>query len=446
MVNHLATNMATNMTELMAMLRNQNQASSSFTPPPEHRLIVDPNPTIPPTFVSEVEDASFSAMAYTPTVHPMSDLLPPPPAPTAVSLPPAALLSANSTMQKLPPLTVSMHPPIYTVPPPTVPPVTIAQASAPTADQFPFQAAPPALPTSIPPEAENEQERRIKRMKETIQALQVGNSGFDFDDSNRNLFPGMQLSPKIKILDFKRYDGTRNPRHNLRNNTIMFGLNKVDPRLRDLLSWLNVLQPLELNRAMLFHRFLAGNTIKTEALGPSFDLTVQNQNLHCEFHRDAPGHTLDNCWTLRNKIQEMINTRQISFNEVKPPNVRANPFPDHGLGSGPSINMIRIAAIGEDEHTQKTPIPFVINHAPTEVVIVAVPFVIEVLSHSLSLCAPEFNLVGARMREIYATRLGSVHFPGDTRRTRLRRSRHLLFTTRRSRAVESPGSRGMGYT
>ncbi|PKI66600.1 hypothetical protein CRG98_013009 [Punica granatum] len=61
-------------------------------------------------------------------------------------------------------------------------------------------------------------------------------------------------------------------------------------------------------------------------------------------------------------------------------------------------------------------------------------------------CAPEFYLVRARMREAYATRLGSVHLPGDARRTRVRRSRHLLFTTRRSRAVKSPGSRGTGYT
>ncbi|OWM72695.1 hypothetical protein CDL15_Pgr009152 [Punica granatum] len=95
MVNHLATNMATIMTELMAMLRNQNQASSSFTPPSEHRPIVDPNPTVPPTFVSEVEDASFSAMAFAPTVHPISDSLPPPPAPTAVPLPPAAFFFAD---------------------------------------------------------------------------------------------------------------------------------------------------------------------------------------------------------------------------------------------------------------------------------------------------------------------------------------------------------------
>ncbi|XP_031402596.1 extensin-like [Punica granatum] len=143
MVNHLAANMATNMTELMAMLRNQNQASSSFTSPLEHRPIVDPNPTITPTFVSEVEDASFSTMTFIPTVHPINDPLPPPPAPTAVPLPPAAFLSTDSTMHTLPSLTVSMHPPIYTVPPPTIPPVTIAQAPVSTADQFPFQTPQP---------------------------------------------------------------------------------------------------------------------------------------------------------------------------------------------------------------------------------------------------------------------------------------------------------------
>ncbi|PKI40704.1 hypothetical protein CRG98_038904 [Punica granatum] len=42
-------------------------------------------------------------------------------------------------------------------------------------------------------------------------------------------------------------------------------------------------------------------------------------------------------------------------------------------------------------------------------------------------CAPEFHFVGARMREAYPTRLGSVHLPGDARRTRVRRSRHLPF-------------------
>ncbi|PKI50334.1 hypothetical protein CRG98_029270 [Punica granatum] len=43
------------------------------------------------------------------------------------------------------------------------------------------------------------------------------------------------------------------------------------------------------------------------------------------------------------------------------------------------------------------------------------------------LCAPEFYLVGACMREAYATRPGSVHLPGGARWTHVRRSRHLPF-------------------
>ncbi|PKI69151.1 hypothetical protein CRG98_010466 [Punica granatum] len=80
----------------------------------------------------------------------------------------------------------------------------------------------------------------------------------------------------------------------------------------------------------IFRQLLAGNKIRTEAPGPHFDPSMQNQNLRCEYHQGAPGHTLNTCWRLRHKIQEMIDTRQISFNEAKPPNVRANPLPDHG--------------------------------------------------------------------------------------------------------------------
>ncbi|PKI65465.1 hypothetical protein CRG98_014123 [Punica granatum] len=46
----------------------------------------------------------------------------------------------------------------------------------------------------------------------------------------------------------------------------------------------------------------------------------------------------------------------------------------------------------------------------------------------------------------YATLLGSVYHPEDARRMRVRRSRHYLFTIRRSRAGELPESKGTGYT
>ncbi|PKI71111.1 hypothetical protein CRG98_008479 [Punica granatum] len=64
------------------------------------------------------------------------------------------------------------------------------------------------------------------------------------------------------------------------------------------------------------------------------------------------------------------------------------------------------------------------------------------ISFGLGVCAPEFNLIGARMRVPMQCGLGVSTFSG----TRLRRSRHLPFRTRKSRAVESPGSRGTRYT
>ncbi|PKI42018.1 hypothetical protein CRG98_037590 [Punica granatum] len=47
---------------------------------------------------------------------------------------------------------------------------------------------------------------------------------------------------------------------NLRNSTLLFKFNKLDPRLRDLLSWLNVFQLLELNKTVLLNRVHASNT------------------------------------------------------------------------------------------------------------------------------------------------------------------------------------------
>ncbi|PKI78640.1 hypothetical protein CRG98_001017 [Punica granatum] len=61
-------------------------------------------------------------------------------------------------------------------------------------------------------------------------------------------------------------------------------------------------------------------------------------------------------------------------------------------------------------------------------------------------CWPPHLLTNGMYARSYATRLGSVHLRGDERRTHVRRSRYYLFTTRRSRADESFGSRGMGYT
>ncbi|XP_031393809.1 uncharacterized protein LOC116205363 [Punica granatum] len=106
--------------------------------------------------------------------------------------------------------------------------------------------------------------------------------------------------------------------------------------------------------------------IGTIAPGPNFDPTIQDQSKQCEYHRGAPGHTLDTCWRLRERIQEMIDAKELVFNAVRSPNVQANPLPDHGPARGPSINMITICALGEGESEQGCPSPFVIEYVPAE--------------------------------------------------------------------------------
>ncbi|XP_031393571.1 uncharacterized protein LOC116205196 [Punica granatum] len=107
--------------------------------------------------------------------------------------------------------------------------------------------------------------------------------------------------------------------------------------------------PLPVPLSQILSQLLASNRIRTEAPGPNFDPTVQNQNLRCEFHQGAPGHTTDNCHVLRGRLQELIDKKLLSFNEVKPPNVQTNPLPDHVSSSGPTVNMIGTYPLGKDK-------------------------------------------------------------------------------------------------
>ncbi|PKI34997.1 hypothetical protein CRG98_044613, partial [Punica granatum] len=83
----------------------------------------------------------------------------------------------------------------------------------------------------------------------------------------------------------------------------------------------------------------------------------------------APGHTLDNYWRLRDEIQRRIDSNRLTFNAVRPPNVQANPLPDHRPSLGPSVNMISICISERDEEAQENPPPFVINYTPEELTV-----------------------------------------------------------------------------
>ncbi|PKI43337.1 hypothetical protein CRG98_036269 [Punica granatum] len=212
-------------------------------------------------------------------------------------------------------------------------------------------------------------------MEETIRALQAGTSHLDYGDFNWNLFPGMRLPSKIKIPDFKRYDGTKDPRHHLRHyqskmlqywNYEEFIIQTFQDSLmapaldwfmtlkaEDILTWADLsqkfldqyrfcaetpptlleLSTMEMKENRVFEAYATEWRGKAAKHIPPIS-EIQQVQL---FHSTLKGHTTDNCWKLREKIQEMIDAKRISFSEVKPPNVRANPLPDHRVYQGPEL-------------------------------------------------------------------------------------------------------------
>ncbi|XP_031398544.1 uncharacterized protein LOC116209128 [Punica granatum] len=178
-------------------------------------------------------------------VYPFTIPLPLLPAPTAVPLPPTAFLTPDQAMSASPPVPMPVPTPIYTAPPLMIFSASTTFAPAHITESFPFptpqpninlryQASPPlnipflkpgmliqtALTTPLAnflPEEETEQERRLKRMEETIRALQGNETRPNASYDDCGLFLGMRLPLKVKIPEFKTYEGTTDPRHHLRH-------------------------------------------------------------------------------------------------------------------------------------------------------------------------------------------------------------------------------------
>ncbi|XP_031393300.1 proline-rich extensin-like protein EPR1 [Punica granatum] len=243
--------MASDIIELMALLRGPNHVSSSSIPPPAYGSMVDSSPWVPPTLAPESDvvpmpapthfSATVPSLTHAPEVYPAVAL------PITLSAtfphPPMTVPIIDPAMLALPPMPVSATNLIYIAPMPTVFPATSTHAPAPITEPFPFLApqpqislphrtpsilnipyynpgvqvvvAPEAPPTYILPTAETEQECRMKRMEEMMKALQESDSRYDASYLDLNLFPDMRLPPKIKIPDFDKYDGTTDPKPHL---------------------------------------------------------------------------------------------------------------------------------------------------------------------------------------------------------------------------------------
>ncbi|PKI47638.1 hypothetical protein CRG98_031970, partial [Punica granatum] len=112
--------MATNMAELLALLRGPNRDSSSSTPSPGQGPTTEPTPWIPPTRAPEDTEAPPPLTLHASMAHPVTGPYPPPPASTAVPLPPATFLSSEHILSAPPPVSIPAPAMAYVIPPPMV--------------------------------------------------------------------------------------------------------------------------------------------------------------------------------------------------------------------------------------------------------------------------------------------------------------------------------------
>ena len=53
--------------------------------------------------------------------------------------------------------------------------------------------------------------------------------------------------------------------------------------------------------------------LKEAPKNPSTTSRLYNPNTRCAYHSDSPGHDTNNCWALKNKVQDLIDTKEIEF-------------------------------------------------------------------------------------------------------------------------------------
>ena len=70
-------------------------------------------------------------------------------------------------------------------------------------------------------------------------------------------------------------------------------------------------------------------TLKDPPQNPNTSSPSYHPNARCAYHSNSPGHDTNGCWALKNKIQDMIDAKEIEFDPPETPNVITAPMPNH---------------------------------------------------------------------------------------------------------------------
>ncbi|XP_058729013.1 uncharacterized protein LOC131601256 isoform X2 [Vicia villosa] len=70
-------------------------------------------------------------------------------------------------------------------------------------------------------------------------------------------------------------------------------------------------------------------TLRDPPKNPNTSAPSYKPNARCTYRSNSPGHDTENCWPLKNKIQDMIDAGEIEFDPPATPNVITTPMPNH---------------------------------------------------------------------------------------------------------------------
>ena len=70
-------------------------------------------------------------------------------------------------------------------------------------------------------------------------------------------------------------------------------------------------------------------TLRDPPKNPNIASPRYNPDERCAYHSDSPGHDTNNCWALKNKVQDMIDAKEIEFDPPETPNIITAPMTNH---------------------------------------------------------------------------------------------------------------------
>ena len=84
--------------------------------------------------------------------------------------------------------------------------------------------------------------------------------------------------------------------------------------------------------SQIFPQLLKTNlvTLREAPKNPNTTSPHYNPKARCAYHSESPGHDTNNCWALKNKVQDLIEAKEIEFDPPETPNIITAPMPKHG--------------------------------------------------------------------------------------------------------------------